>query len=322
MPAGRRGPPLGDVIEMSHVTRRFGAVTATHDVTFGVTRGETFGLLGHNGAGKTTVLRLVTGLLRAHEGDVRTFGTHPVEQGDEVRRRTGVLTTHAGLDEYLSAAENLAVYGRIHGLDAHHLEQRTRTLMERLGLGSHARTPARALSAGLKQRVALARALIHDPELLLLDEPTANLDPIAARDVRDLIREMTRAGRTVVFTTHNLSEAQALCDRIAVLREGRLLAAGTVDELASDHLSRGITVRIALADVSRAVSALEGLGHGRASVVDGDGRIRVTHLGHDDAPMVIDRLVREGVAVHEAIPHAPSLEDVYMALHDHRSAVR
>lgn len=304
------------VVRLEDVTRRFGQTEAAVDVSFGVQRGEIFGLLGHNGAGKTTLIRLINGLLRPDSGHIQTLGMDPIRQGREVRRHSGVLTTYPGLDEYLSPAENLAVYGAIHGLPRDECWSRTVRLLSRLGLDPRSHEPARGLSAGLKQRVALARALVHEPELLLLDEPTANLDPIAARDVRDMVRELAESGRTIIFSTHNLAEAESLCDRVAILRQGHLIAVGSLDELASGRLrGRGVELQVAAQQVEQAMQAIGPLVNGHVNSVHGH-RIRISTAGPDDVAGIIRALVAAGIDVHGATPTLPSLEDVYLAVHE------
>jgi ABC-2 type transport system ATP-binding protein len=237
----------------------FTTVRALDHVNIEVRRGEIFGLLGHNGAGKTTLIREINGLLRPTAGSVRTFGLDPTTDGSQVRARTGVLTEYPALDVFLSPLENLLVYAQIHGIHHATAKQRAIALLDRLGLDRAKGTaPARNLSAGLKQRVALARALVHEPEMLLLDEPTSNLDPLAARGVRDLAHQLSREeGRTIILSTHNLSEAQELCDRVAVLENGRLLAIGTHRELSRQTSTSAVHVATGSADqAARAVSLL------------------------------------------------------------------
>lgn len=305
---------MGSVVRCRQVSRSFGTTPAAVDVSLDVRPGEVFTLLGHNGAGKTTLIRLINGLLRPDTGAIETFGLDAMSYGHVIRRRTGVLTTYPGLDEYLSPAENLAVYAAINGLDGRATRSRIAALLTRLEIDPMSSAPARGLSAGLKQRVALARALIHDPELLLLDEPTANLDPIAAREVRDLVRQLAQEGRTVVFSTHNLGEAQSLGDRMAVLRRGQVVALGSLDELARGHLAPGLEVAVDHRHVELAMSAL-------AQVLDcdnttiHDGRIRVTGASPALIPILVRTLVEAGVDVHEAVRTLPSLEDVYLELH-------
>ena len=194
--------------------------------------GEVFGLLGHNGAGKTTTVRLLNGVLTPYGGKARVLGLDPVKDGLALRHRTGVLTEDPALDERLTARENFSYYADLYGVPRSRVPERVEELLREFGLADRADEPVGGYSKGMKQRLALARALLHEPELLFLDEPTAGLDPVAAREVHGLIRELSRVkGRTVVLCTHNLIEAQRLCHRVAVLERGTLMALGTPEEL-------------------------------------------------------------------------------------------
>lgn len=306
---------MDTVVQLEGVTRTFGRTPAAIDVTLDVVRGEVFGLLGHNGAGKTTLIRLINGLLIPDRGTVRTLGLNPLEAGHVVRRRTGVLTTYPGLDDYLSAAENLAVYARIHGLTPERTHQQTGILLSRLEIDPASTEPVRGLSAGLKQRVALARALIHAPELLLLDEPTANLDPMAARGVRHLVRQLADEGRTVIFSSHNLAEAESLCDRVAILRDGRLLAVGAPGELAMNGaVPGGLDLLVGPAQGERALAKVRHMLNGHPVTRDGD-TLSISGRDPDLTARLIQALVDAEIDVHAAIPRTPSLEDVYFSMH-------
>jgi ABC-2 type transport system ATP-binding protein len=301
-------------IALDAVVRRFGELTAVDQVSFEVRRGEIFGLLGHNGAGKTTLIRLINGLLRTDQGSITTLGWDPIRQGEEVRRRTGVLTEYPALDHFLSPTENLAVYAAIHGLDARDGAARAEALLRQLGLDAHRDVPSHSLSAGLKQRVALARALIHDPELLLLDEPTSNLDPIAARGVRDLVQQLARErGRTVLLSTHNLAEAQQLCDRIAIIRNGRLLAVGDLNDLGEEIRVGAVQIRVEPDDVTPAKAVLDDLG--LAPSLAADLQTFDVRLQSDEVPRVVSALGATGIRIHAVVPETPTLEDVYVSLH-------
>lgn len=302
-------------VDANGVVRRFGEKRAVDDVSFTVEPGEVFGLLGHNGAGKTTLIRVMNGLLPTDGGTIRTLGMDPVRQGDQVRARTGVLTEYPALDDFLTPAENLEVYAAVHGVPPDVTRQRVNTLIERLGLAAHVKLPARSLSAGLKQRLALARALIHDPELLLFDEPTSNLDPLAARGVRDLVHELSRErGRTVVLSTHNLIEAQDLCDRVAIIQHGQLLAVGSLGELSRD-LDQGL---VHFTVEKETIESAQAVLRGRAIVnvvVLPSGHTLAMRLPRSAIPDVVAELVHAGARVSGVSPQIPTLEDVYIALH-------
>jgi ABC-2 type transport system ATP-binding protein len=199
------------------------------DLDLEVHRGEILGYVGPNGSGKTTTLKLVTGLLRPDRGEGSVLGEPLASRA--WRYRVGYLPEHPYLYDYLTPAEYLDYVGRLFGLAAPARRQRTRELLELVGLERQASVPMRRFSKGMVQRAGLAQALVNDPELLILDEPMSGLDPIGRRLVRDIILEQRTRGKTVLFSTHILSDAETLCDRVAVLREGRLLKVGSLGEL-------------------------------------------------------------------------------------------
>jgi len=202
---------------------------ALQDLDLEVRTGEIFGYVGPNGSGKTTTLKLLTGLLRPDRGDARVLGEPLASRA--WRFRAGYLPEHPYLYDYLTAAEYLDYAGRLFGLAAPRRRERTRELLALVGLERSADVPLRRYSKGMVQRAGLAQALVNDPDLVILDEPMSGLDPIGRRLVRDIILGLRRAGKTVFFSTHILSDAETLCDRVGVLRAGRLVRAGALGEL-------------------------------------------------------------------------------------------
>jgi ABC-2 type transport system ATP-binding protein len=202
------------------------------DLTVG--RGEVCGLLGPNGAGKTTTLKLVLGLLRADRGRVSIFGRPPADPA--ARARVGYLPEHPYFYSYLKAGEFLDFYAQLHGISRADRPTLTRRALATVGLSGHERTPLHRMSKGMVQRLGLAQAIQHDPELVLLDEPMSGLDPIGRREVRDLILELRRRGKSVFFSSHILQDAELVCDRVAILVGGKLRCAGRLDELVSGRV--------------------------------------------------------------------------------------
>ncbi|MEZ4611184.1 MAG: ABC transporter ATP-binding protein [Caldilineaceae bacterium] len=297
------------------MTKRFGDVTAVRDLSFSVHEGEVFGVLGHNGAGKTTTVRLLNGLLLPDAGESRVLDLDPAREGAPLRRYTGVLTETPALDERLTGRENLSIFADLFGVPPGECAQRVTELLATFGLQTRADDPAGSYSNGMKQRLALARALLHDPRILFLDEPTAGLDPVAARGVHELIEQFARVGRAVLMCTHNLDEAQRLCDRVAVLEHGRLLALGTPAELAA----RGIALRLALEVSAEQVDAAHIKLLARHSLVatnEAPETLIVTGVTRDRVPAIIQALVDAGIRLYRAAPQEASLEDVYFALHE------
>ncbi len=219
-------------IQTRALARSFGDRQAVKDLTIEVPRGSIFGFLGPNGAGKTTTIRLLLGLIEPSSGSGLVLGNDIATAGAAIREASGALLEHTGLYDRLSAYDNLAFYARVYGLDGARREQRITELLEAAGLRDRRNDRVRGWSRGMRQKLAIARTLLHQPQLVFLDEPTAGLDVIAAIELRQQIKSLAREGKTTVFlTTHNMQEAEELCDRIAVIREGRVLAAGTPREL-------------------------------------------------------------------------------------------
>ena len=223
-----------NAIQTNQLTRSFGNLKAVDRLTLEIPRGTVFGFLGPNGSGKTTTIRLLLGLLDADQGSAQVLGFDTKQQPDEVRVRCGALLEHHGLYERLSAAENLEYYGRIWRMSKANREKRIRELLEPLDLFDRRAEPIGRWSRGMKQKLAVARTLMHRPELIFLDEPTAGLDPVASATLRDdLSKLVAQEGVTIFLTTHNLAEAEKLCNQVGVINHGQLLAVGSPSDLRS-----------------------------------------------------------------------------------------
>jgi sodium transport system ATP-binding protein len=218
-------------VRVEHLTKRFGAAVAVDDLSFEVARGEIYGLLGPNGAGKTTTLRVLAAILAPTVGRARLAGFDVAREPHEARRRLGFLTGSTGLYARLTGRELLRYFGRLHGMSAAGIDERTALLAHVLDLKAILDRRCEALSTGQRQRLSVARAVLHDPIVLILDEPTVGLDVLASRFLRDFVRGERDRGKAVIFSTHYLAEAELLCDRIGLLHQGRLLAEGSPSEL-------------------------------------------------------------------------------------------
>jgi ABC-2 type transport system ATP-binding protein len=303
------------VIQTDQLTRVFGTHTAVQNLTIEVRAGEIFGFLGHNGAGKTTTVRLLNGLLEPTHGHACVLGLDPVTQGPQLRRRTGVLTESPSLDDRMTAYENLSMYAAIYGLPRSIVRARSNELLAIFGLAERTHDRVAGFSKGMKQRLALARALVHQPDLIFLDEPASGLDPVVTRQLHDLILHLSRnEGKTIFLCTHNLGEAQKLCQRVAVLQHGRLLALGTPSQLARDLVSE---IRLTLEiDPTQATLAMATLARFTSATptLDAAG-LTVAGLMRDQIPDVITTLVAAGVRLYSVDHDEPTLEDVYFTLH-------
>src|SRR6188472_1653851 len=231
------------MIEAFSLGKRFGALAAVDELSFTVGDGEIFGLLGPNGAGKTTTVRMIAGLIAPSAGRARINGLELGEQPQAIRALTGVLTESPGLHDKLTARHNLGYYGRLYGLRGGTLRRAVDRYLGVVGMSAEADRRVGSFSKGMRQKVAIARALLHEPEVLYLDEPTSALDPSAAKTIRDFVATLRELGRSIVVCTHNLDEAERLCDRIGILR-GTLLRVDTPAGLRRH--GRGATVRIEL----------------------------------------------------------------------------
>lgn len=307
-----------NIIQIKNLTRRFQEVTAVNGLTLSVRAGEIFGFLGHNGAGKTTTVRLLNGVLESHAGSALVLGLDPISDGPALRARTGVLTESASLDGRLTARDNLQIYADLFGVPRTVSPSRVEELLAFFNLSDHAGAKVSTFSTGMRQRLAIARTLLHDPEILFLDEPTSGLDPVAAHQTNELIASLVRdQGRTVFLCTHNLVEAQKICDRVAVLEHGHLMALGTPAELASQYIrSLNVDIEPAPEQLESALEVLSGAG----SLVRGlprpaNGLITLSAAGRDAIPDLLTLLVRNGIRIFRIAAHEPSLEEVYFALH-------
>jgi ABC-2 type transport system ATP-binding protein len=279
-------------------------VEAVRGVSFEVRRGETFGLLGPNGAGKTTSIKAILRLIYPDSGKIALFGR---ELSLAARARIGYLPENPYVYQYLRAPEFLDLCGRLMGISAAERRRRVEEMIELVGLAHATDRPIGRFSKGMMQRIGLAQALLHDPELLILDEPMSGLDPVGRKQVRDIILGQRRAGKTLIFTSHVLSDVEMLCDRIAIIHRGEVVARGTLDELLRREVRR---VRIQLTGVTaglRATLLERGL-----SLREHDGITHVTIEGDQGVNPLLEEAMREGATVVEVEPERETLEDLFV----------
>ena len=311
------------VITTEGLTRSFGDNVAVDRLTISIRAGEVFGFLGHNGAGKTTTVRMLNGVIAPTGGSARIFGLDPQTDGARIRARTGVLTETPALDNRLTARATLEYFSDVYGVPRSLRRQRVAELLERFELTKRANDKVGGFSKGMRQRLAIARTLVNDPDIIFLDEPTSGLDPVATREVHRLIERLSHRGRTVFLCTHNLAEAERLCDRVAVLARGRVLATGTTRELAAE-LNRGhrISVEVDTDATERALALFTALPQVSSAAVVGDRAaarnggtlLLLNGVARPDVPPVIAAAAAAGLNVYRVEPVDSSLEDVYFAL--------
>jgi sodium transport system ATP-binding protein len=222
-------------VKVDRLEKALGKNTVLRGISLEAGSGEIFGLLGPNGAGKTTTLRIICTLLAPDAGSVEVLGFDTRTAPEEVRRRVGVVTADIGVYPRLSARENIAYFGELSGVLDGELKRRVDTVLERLDMVSFANQRAETLSSGQKQKVAIARAIVHDPEVLMFDEPTSNLDVLASREIRNFMVESRDRGKCVIFSTHVLHDAERLCDRVTILHEGTVVATGPTADVRGSH---------------------------------------------------------------------------------------
>ena len=281
-------------------------VEAVKGVSFEVRRGEIFGFLGPNGAGKTTTIKTLLGLIFPTRGEVKLFGT-PVTD-PEARRRVGYLPENPYLYQHLTALEIMDLFGRLAGIPAARRETQSRELLQRLGLGSVMDRPVRGFSKGMLQRAGLAQALLGDPELLILDEPMTGLDPIGRKEVRDLILAERARGRTVMFSSHILSDVEMLCDRVAIVNRGELAAYGALKDLLRKEIR---AIEVELDQVSEALRA-QLVAMPSATVGALHDHVLVSVQGEDEAHAVLRAALDGGGRVVAVTPRRETLEDLFL----------
>ena len=308
------------VLEVRGFTKKFGDFVAVDSLSFEVRRGDVYGFLGPNGSGKSTTIRAVFGLVEPTEGEIRLLGRQAGGPGG--REGVAGFVDAPGFYDYLSARDNLKILA---AADRRKGEPPMARILETVGLLGRERDKVKTYSTGMKQRLAIASALLREPEVLILDEPTSGLDPGGMRDVRALIRRLNEDGLTIFLSSHLLAEVEQLCNRVAVIGHGRLLAEGTIAEVVGgDNGSPGY--RLVVDDAKGALRILEGGIHGTgASVADaeppdglGGEEIRLAVGPEGPGPVVRD-LVAGGVAVLALVPVRPSLEGLFLKLTEERS---
>ena len=298
------------LIECEGLGKSFGSLQAVDGVSFRLEAGEVLALLGPNGAGKTTTLRMLAALLTPSSGQATVNGFDTVAQPDQVRRSLGLLTEHHGLYTRMRADEYLTFFGRAYGLAGAEIASRADELLHRLDIADSRNRRLGEFSKGMRQKLALARALLHDPSVLLLDEPTSAMDPASARLVRDAILTLGGGERAIVVSTHNLAEAEMLADRIAIIRQGRLIEQGTPADL-KDRVLGSAVMELRLTE------AVDG--HTRALPKEvhvleaGDCWLRyATDDPARDNPLLLRSLAEAGASVLSLAERPRSLEEVYL----------
>jgi ABC-2 type transport system ATP-binding protein len=302
-----------DAIVVDRLTKTYKPVwpwqketTVLSDVSLSVGQGEIFGFLGHNGAGKTTTMKILLGLLGATGGRVELLGAPATDVA--VHARIGYLPESPYFYDYLTAEEFLCFYGRLAGLSRKTVLQRTPQLLERVGLTEARDRQLRKFSKGMLQRIGLAQAIIHDPELIILDEPMSGLDPIGRKEVRDLILSLRDQGKTIFFSTHIVSDVEMICDRVGILAKGKMLASGRIEDLVNAHEAQSVEV-VCDGVVGDDLAAIK---RKATRILQRGVRCLIILPGQDHLEEVLAILRHAGGKLVSVIPHKGSLEEIFL----------
>ena len=297
------------LVSAQQLVKRFGEFVAVDGIDVEVRRGESFGFLGPNGAGKSSTMRMIGCVSPVTEGTLRIFGLDPAKHGKQIRARMGVVPQMDQLDEQLTVADNMILYGRYFDIPRAECKRRTNELLEFVQLTDRANSKIEPLSGGMKRRVTIARSLINEPELLLLDEPTTGLDPQARHVLWDRLYRLKQRGVTLVLTTHYMDEAEQLCDRLVVMDQGKIVALGSPRELIEKHSPREVLeLRYPAGTNELRAADVEGIGH-RCEVLP--DRVLIYA---DDGEAALAEVHAGGSRPESALVRRSSLEDVFLRL--------
>lgn len=303
--------PNDHAVIVEDLVKRFGSFTAVDRISFTVARGEIFGFLGSNGAGKSTTIRMLCGILVPTSGRGSVAGFDIIDESERIKTRIGYMSQRFSLYEDLTVEENIAFFGDIYGVSSRRLSARKSWILEMANLTERARSLTGELSAGWKQRLALGCAMVHEPEILFLDEPTGGVDPMSRRNFWELIYHVSEQGVTVFVTTHYMDEAEH-CDRLGLIDAGRLIALGSPHELKS-RFTAGSLLDVQVDHVMTALETLSTEAVARDVAIFGAG-LHVVVAGPEAIPPIRAALERAGVTIHHIDTITPSLEDVFVAL--------
>jgi ABC-2 type transport system ATP-binding protein len=312
-------PPSADptlAVRVRGLVKRYGDLRAVDELDLDVPDGGIFGLIGPNGAGKTTTMLSVVTLLEPDAGTIEVYGHDPRSDQREVRRAVGYMPDFFGLYDGLSCAEYLDFFASAYGLGAAERHQQVSDLLELVELGHKADTDVSGLSRGMQQRLSLARALVHDPRLLVLDEPASGLDPRARVELREILMELSRLGHTILVSSHILAELEEMCDRVGIIEAGKVLAQGTSDEIRSTlRASMTVTIRMLGGEPAREQATAIASRHGALQPTVVNGALRVEVAGGQDAVAdLLAALIAEGVRVVDFREESGGLERLFLSV--------
>lgn len=301
------------MIDAENLTRKFGDLTAVDKLTFHIKEGEVFGFLGPNGAGKTTTMRILTCLISKTKGEARIAGYDVSDEADslKIRKIVGFLPENVGLYDDLTAYKNLDFYGKLYECSETQRKENIEHFLKLLGLWDKREVMVGTFSKGMKQKLAIARALIHDPEILFLDEPTANLDPESSKTVRDFILDLKKEKKTIFLNTHNLDEAHRICDKIGIFNT-KLMAIGSPEELEESVWTNKTVIQLKQMN-DKILKALNKLSLRNITTDNNKLTIDVVNPEKEN-PIIVDAIVGAGGQVQYVTRLSPTLEDAYLKI--------
>ncbi len=302
------------MIQVRHLRKLYADLVAVDDASFSVEPGQIFGLLGPNGAGKSTTIGCISGLLQPSGGTVAVLGHDVVSEGPKARAALGIVPQELALYEELSAFENLRYWGAAYDLAGADLKRRVTEVLEVIGLLDRAKEPVKRFSGGMKRRLNFGCGIVHRPRVLLLDEPTVGVDPQSRVKLLDLVRAQAKAGTGVLYTTHYMEEAQALCDRLAIIDHGKIIAVGTLDELRRMMGERDLIRLTGAFDPDRAKDAMRGLDGAEVVGADAAHLLLAVEGASRKLPAIFAALAAAGAEVRETTIAQPSLETLFIKL--------
>ncbi len=296
------------ILEVQHLTKNFGSFRAVDDVSFHIEKGDVFGFLGPNGAGKSTTIRCILSLIKPDSGSIKIFGLDAAHQRSQIMARVGSIIEKADFYKYLSAEQNLRIFSRISGKNASTAE--ILRMLDIVGLSGRNKDKFKSFSQGMKQRLGIAQALLHDPELIILDEPTNGLDPQGIIDIRNLILSLKHEhNKTVLISSHQLSEIELIANRMVIINRGKSIVQGSVEELLN---AQDIVARIEVSDVHKALELLKAQAYGSDLELISDTILQM-RISKKHVPELNAMLVAQGIAVY-SLETRRSLEDYFISL--------
>lgn len=310
-----------EMVSVRNLKKMYGDVTAVNGISFDIRRGEIFGLLGPNGAGKTSTINMIIGLSRPTAGDITVDGIDVRKQTKKAQALMGIVPDESNLYNEMDGFDNLCFCAALYGMRKEEREPRARELLEQFKLTEAGKRPFKAYSKGMRRKLTIAAALIHSPKILFLDEPTTGIDVESSRQIRDMIVDLKRQGTTILLTTHYIEEAERICDRIAFLAEGRIVASGTVPEL-MDRVTRGHAIRFVTDENAESLAPeLQSQFRNSEVTISADHSLVMETENRQALLPVMQFFHDKGIVIYEARELRPSLEDAFVELTGIESSV-